>query len=62
MSEIEVNPRSGLTAAEQIVADALVEAVNAFHKLKQQHPSDSCDFCDAIHRCQDIIAFSADQG
>lgn len=46
----------GLTDAEGIVADALVDAANAFGALPKQHPDEGRDFCDAVHRLQDLLA------
>ncbi|HUB99107.1 MAG TPA: hypothetical protein VMS11_04720 [Solirubrobacterales bacterium] len=46
----------GLTADEGIVMDALCDAANAFGGLPVEHPSDPRDFCDAIHKCQDLLA------
>lgn len=46
----------GLTDAEGVVMDGLVQAANAFAKLPQQHRSDLGDFVDSIHRCQDLLA------
>lgn len=46
----------GLTDAEGVVMDALVEAANAFGQLPTQHLDEPRDFCDAIHRCQDLLA------
>jgi hypothetical protein len=46
----------GLTDAEGVAHDALIEAVNAFGALPRQHPSELPDFVDGIHRCQDQLA------
>jgi hypothetical protein len=46
----------GLTDEEGAVADALVAAVQAYDKLPVQHPDETRDFVDAIHRCQDQLA------
>jgi hypothetical protein len=46
----------GLTGAEGRVADALVEAVEAFARLEREHPDELRDFVDGIHRCQDQLA------
>ena len=46
----------GLTNAEGVVMDHLVDAVNAFAKLDRQHPDEGRDFCDGICRCQDTLA------
>jgi hypothetical protein len=56
MSEDDIRD-DGLTHAEGAVSDALIEAVNAYAKLERQHPSEDRDFCDAIHRCQDLLVF-----
>jgi hypothetical protein len=45
----------GLTDAEGVVADALCKAANAFGVLPKQHPDEDRDFCDAIHRAQDLL-------
>lgn len=46
----------GLTEAEGKVLDALVEAVVAFGQLESQHPDETPDFVDGIHRCQYLLA------
>lgn len=46
----------GLTDDEGVVADALCDAANAFGALPVQHPHEPRDFCDAIHRLQDLLA------
>lgn len=46
----------GLTDAEGRVMDALCEAANGFSELPVQHPDEPRDFCDAIHRAQDLLA------
>ncbi len=46
----------GLTDEEGVVMDHLLDAVNAFTKLRRQHPDEGRDFCDGIHRCQDALA------
>lgn len=51
----DVRSDDGLTVEEGIVSDALCEAANAFAKLDSQHPDEARDFCDAIHRCQDLL-------
>ena len=32
------------------------ECWKKFLELEQQHPSERNDFCDGIHKCQDVIA------
>ncbi len=46
----------GLTDEEGVVMDHLLGAVNAFVKLRRQHPDEGRDFRDGIHRCQDALA------
>lgn len=46
----------GLTRAEGKVMDALVDAVAAWGELPRQHPQESDEFVDAIHRLQDLLA------
>lgn len=43
------------TEEEKQVMDLLTSAVNAFKKLESTHPSHDSDFCNGIHRCQDVI-------
>lgn len=50
-----ITRNDGLTEEEGLVMDALIEAWNAFVKLKVTHPSDTKDFCDGIHKCQQIL-------
>lgn len=52
----EITRDDGLTDEEGVVADALVEAANAFGCLERQHPDELRDFVDGIHRCQDALA------
>lgn len=40
---------------EQIVMDALVEAVNSFKKLDETHPSHHSEFMEGIHKCQNVL-------
>lgn len=51
-----ITRNDGLTDAEGVVADALCDAASAFAALPKQHPDESRDFCDAIHRLQDLLA------
>lgn len=44
-----------LTAKEQEVADALGLAYNLFIKLPVLHDWDYHEFCEAIHRAQNIV-------
>lgn len=46
----------GLTEDEGAAMDALVEAANRYGALPIQHPDEPRDFCDAVHRCQDLLA------
>ena len=41
---------------EKAVHDSLIEAWNAFVRLKSTHPDDLTDFRRAIHECQRIMA------
>lgn len=40
---------------EEKVLKMLAECWNEFLKLEVQHPAEQREFCDAIHRCQDLI-------
>jgi len=46
----------GLTEEEGKVMDALIVAWTEFSLLDIQHPNDQRDFCDSIHKCQDLLA------
>ena len=46
----------GLTNEEGEVMDALIYAWNQFSQLEIQHPSDTPDFADGIHKCQQSLA------
>jgi hypothetical protein len=46
----------GLTAAEGVVMDSLVRAVEAFAALDRQHPQEVSEFVDGIHTCQNLLA------
>lgn len=52
----KITRSDGLTDTEGIVMDALCDAANAFGRLPSQHPDEKQDFCDAIHRAQDLLA------
>jgi hypothetical protein len=41
---------------EEKVLKMLAQCWNEFLKLEVQHPMERREFCDGIHRCQDIIA------
>ena len=41
---------------EKKVMNALVKAHNLYIKLESTHPIDNSDWCDAIHKLQDIIS------
>lgn len=56
MTTAEITRPDGLTNAEGQAMDALCDAVNAYGQLPREHPSEVDDFCDAIHRCQDLLA------
>lgn len=56
LSREEITRRDGLTEDEGAVMDALCDAANAFGELAGQHPDEARDFCDAIHRAQDLLA------
>lgn len=45
-----------LTFEEQKVMGSLVDAWNEFRKLPTQHPSEIDEFCEGIHRCQNLLA------
>lgn len=47
--------RDGLTEQEGRVMDSLVTAWNEFTKLKTTHPSETNDFMNSIHQCQNIL-------
>lgn len=47
--------RDGLTYEEGKVMDALVSAWNEFTKLEKTHPSETTDFMNAIHQCQNTL-------
>ncbi len=47
---------SGLLPLEGEVMRHLHLAWNAFCILPSQHPDEKRDFCDAIHRLQDLLA------
>lgn len=46
----------GLTKEEGEVMDSLISAAQGFARLPVQHPDEARDFCDAIHRGQDMLA------
>lgn len=52
----EITRKDGLTDDEGKVMDSLVEAWTQFSLLDMQHPMDKTDFCNAIHKCQDLLA------
>lgn len=41
---------------EEKVLSLLVDCFNEFTKLPTQHPNESQDFCDGIHKCQYVLA------
>lgn len=45
-----------LTPEEQQLLEVLGDAWNKFAALPQEHPSESIEFAQAIHRCQDMVA------
>lgn len=47
----------GLTDAEGKVHDALMDAVQAWWDLPMHHPDEPREFVDAIHTCQNLLAF-----
>lgn len=56
----EQSPFTGLTPEEQAVADALVQAWNAFLKIPEGMPVDDMQkFRDAVHDAERIIAYRA---
>ena len=46
----------GLSSIEGRVHDALVEAVRAFRRVPRMTSSQVTEFCEAIHRAQDLLA------
>jgi hypothetical protein len=52
-----VDGDDGLTDIEREVSDYLCAAVTAFGMLDQGHPSESRDFTDGIHACQNQLAW-----
>lgn len=44
-----------MNKTEMKVLDSLVDAWNEFVKLESQHPDESRDFADGIHKCQYIL-------
>lgn len=55
--DLRIHNGDGFTDAERVVADHLVEAVNAFGELERWHPDELREFVDGIHRCQDQLAW-----
>jgi hypothetical protein len=47
--------KDGLTEQEGKVMDNLVNAWNEFTKLEKTHPSETNDFMNAIHQCQNTL-------
>ena len=41
---------------EEELLKMLCECWNKFKELESQHPSETDDFCNGIHECQDVIA------
>ncbi len=56
METHEITREDGLTEREGKVMDALIMAWTEFSLLDIQHPNDQKDFCDSIHKCQDLLA------
>lgn len=52
----EISRADGLTEQEGAVMDSLVGAWNGFILLEVQNPMDRTDFCNAINKCQDLLA------
>jgi hypothetical protein len=48
--------KSGLTPQEEKVMDMLVNAWNEFSKIEATHPTEKQEFCDSLHRLQDLLA------
>jgi len=53
--KIAVQDRNPYRDQEQEVMNNLVNAWNNYYKLSYMHPSDNIDFCNGIHKCQDVI-------
>lgn len=47
--------KAELTDQEAKVAQMLGDAWNEYLKLPKDHPMEQGEFCNAIHRCQDIV-------
>jgi hypothetical protein len=56
IAERDVSARAdGLTDEEGVVADALVQAVEAWARLPRQHPQEINEFVTAMHTCQGLL-------
>jgi hypothetical protein len=53
--DIEVKRIDGLIEKEGEIMDNLAKAWNGFIELNKQHPSDTKNFCDGIHECQNVL-------
>ena len=51
-----IDEKRGLTSAECEVADALIQAFNAYSALPMQHPDEMNDFTRGIHSLQALLA------
>lgn len=47
----------GFTEEERNVLRLSAKLWNAFHQLPEQHPSDTLDFCNALHAIQRIVGW-----
>lgn len=47
--------KNPFTIDEQYIVDLIVKAHNAFIKLDVTHLSEKKDWCDAVHRLQDLL-------
>jgi hypothetical protein len=52
-----VNDAPNLTPDERKVIELLAKAWDAYVAMKDKHPCDNAEFCQAIHVCQNLIAY-----
>lgn len=52
---VDVSTITGLTDEEDIIGNDLVDAVQRFAALPQQHPNEINEFVTAIHQCQHLL-------
>ncbi len=55
MTNKQINGITGLTIKEQECMDNIVNAWNIFTTLDKQHPNETKDFADSIHRIQGLF-------